>query len=35
MLQRATAIGGELSMGGDDDVTRLVVRLPLGGQAAA
>lgn len=35
MLQRATAIGGELSMGGDDAVTRLVVRLPLGGQAAA
>ena len=25
MLQRATAIGGELSMGGDDAVTRLVV----------
>jgi glucose-6-phosphate-specific signal transduction histidine kinase len=35
MLQRANAIGGELSMGGDDAVTRLVVRLPLGGQAAA
>jgi glucose-6-phosphate-specific signal transduction histidine kinase len=35
MLQRATAIGGELSMGGDAAVTRLVVRLPLGGQAAA
>jgi signal transduction histidine kinase len=34
MLQRATAIGGELSMGGNDEVTRLVVRLPLGGQAA-
>lgn len=34
MLQRASDIGGELSMGASEDVRRLVVRLPLNSHAA-